>query len=220
MTSILSGGLASALLIWLLRTWISERLKSAIQNEYEQKLETHKAKLKYQSELEIERLRSQLHIQAERHNIRFAKIYGEIAETVASTYEKLIKFKKAVADYVSIIEWSGDPPKEERRKIVDEKMKQFIEFYEYRKLYLPRGTVNRIDRFWQGLYEISIDFMYAVEQGKGKSLPDEKDTWKKAHDFISKEIPPLLADLEYDFRNILGTNIDDSDAEHAAVAHR
>jgi hypothetical protein len=35
---------------------------------------------------------------------------------VAETYVKLLSFCDAVGRYVSIIEWVGDPPKEERRK--------------------------------------------------------------------------------------------------------
>jgi len=43
--SIFSSGATGALLVWLLRGWISERLKQSIQHEYSQKLETHKAEL-------------------------------------------------------------------------------------------------------------------------------------------------------------------------------
>ena len=54
----------AALLLWLTKSWISERLKNAIKNEYDQKLESHKAQLKAQSDVEIEKLRSQLSISA------------------------------------------------------------------------------------------------------------------------------------------------------------
>ncbi|MDP3544287.1 MAG: hypothetical protein Q8T11_17615 [Elusimicrobiota bacterium] len=41
----ISGGLSGALLVWLLRNWISERLQQSIRHEYAQKLETHKSEL-------------------------------------------------------------------------------------------------------------------------------------------------------------------------------
>jgi hypothetical protein len=47
-----SSALAAAL-VWLSRLWISERLKAAIKNEYDQYLETHKAQLNAQSDIEI-----------------------------------------------------------------------------------------------------------------------------------------------------------------------
>lgn len=41
----ISGGIAGAVLVWLLRNWISERLQQSIRHEYAQKLETHKSEL-------------------------------------------------------------------------------------------------------------------------------------------------------------------------------
>lgn len=49
--SAVSGAAAAALLIWLFREWISVRLKSGIQHEYDQKLEAHKAQLKAEQEV-------------------------------------------------------------------------------------------------------------------------------------------------------------------------
>ena len=42
--TILTSGAVSALLVWLTKTWISERLKHAIKHEYDEKLETYKAR--------------------------------------------------------------------------------------------------------------------------------------------------------------------------------
>ena len=43
--SILSGSLSSAVLVWLAKGWISERLKQSIQHEYAEKLESYKTEL-------------------------------------------------------------------------------------------------------------------------------------------------------------------------------
>ncbi len=77
-----SAGVSAALscaLVWLARTWIGERLRSAIQAEYAAKLETlkvqlkaeadtqlesHKATLKARGDVELEKLRSALAISA------------------------------------------------------------------------------------------------------------------------------------------------------------
>lgn len=40
--SIVSAGISGALLVWILRGWISERIKGSIQHEYNLKLESHK----------------------------------------------------------------------------------------------------------------------------------------------------------------------------------
>lgn len=57
-TALASGGVVSAAVNFLLRDWISERLRQSIQHEYSQKLETYKAELQAQQEVALARLRS------------------------------------------------------------------------------------------------------------------------------------------------------------------
>ena len=48
-----SGAAVSGLLLWLVREWVSTRLKGSIQHEYNQKLETYKAEVKTEHDLAI-----------------------------------------------------------------------------------------------------------------------------------------------------------------------
>lgn len=54
------SGLLAAVLIWLSRNWLSERLKKSIEYEYAQKLTAHKAVLKAESDVALERLRANI----------------------------------------------------------------------------------------------------------------------------------------------------------------
>ena len=58
-----SGALVS-LLIWFSKEWISTRLKTAIQHEYDQKLESLKSQLKAQSDVALVELRAAIERQA------------------------------------------------------------------------------------------------------------------------------------------------------------
>jgi hypothetical protein len=205
--AIMSSTVVTGMLIWLTKSWISERLQNSIRHEYDQKLESYKSQLKYQTDSELERIKADLQIEAAKRNIQFSKIFDDIANTVAEVYSKLGAFKDSVGDYVNIMEWPGGPSKEERRKIVGEKMNEFLEYYKSRKIYLPEATAEKVDVFWQGLYEISIDFMYGVEQGGDERRKDDKDTWSKAYNYMSKHVPSVLKALEKEFRNILGVDI-------------
>jgi hypothetical protein len=89
--SILSGGTTGALLVWLLRGWISERLKQSIQHEYSQKLETHKAELNtriqaLQHENQLQQLRTSLFFDHQRN--AFAGILAKIAEVNQTWIDK------------------------------------------------------------------------------------------------------------------------------------
>ncbi|MDP3049232.1 MAG: hypothetical protein Q8N12_07395 [Thermodesulfovibrionales bacterium] len=81
--SILSGGVTGAVLVWLLRGWISERLKQSIQHEYSQKLATHKAELDtriqaIQHENQLHQLHTSLFFDHQRN--AFAGLLAKIAE--------------------------------------------------------------------------------------------------------------------------------------------
>ena len=88
--SIISGGIGGAILTWLLRNWISERLKQSIQHEYAQKLESHKAELNadMQSilhERQLHQLRTSLFFDHQRD--AFAAILSQLAKTRTKWWE-------------------------------------------------------------------------------------------------------------------------------------
>ncbi len=206
--SIVTSGLLSGGLIWLTKSWITERLKNAIKHEYDEKLETHKAQLKSQSEVEIERLKSQLQIAASENNVRFSKVFERTAETIATTHEKLLALQDAVVSYTSPIEFEGTPSKEERRKIVSETLVEFNRYYRPRSLFLPKETATKLDEFAWTLRNQSVDFRLSVERSDALYAPGHPPDWKKwieITNFMNKEAPKLLNALQDDFRNLLGT---------------
>lgn len=52
--------ITSGVVVWLLRDWISVRIRARIQHQYEQQLETHKARIKTESEKSILELQSEM----------------------------------------------------------------------------------------------------------------------------------------------------------------
>lgn len=114
---------------WATKSMISERLKNAIKHEYDEKLATHKAELKAQSDVEIERLKSNLSISAIEHQIKFSNLHEKQAEIIAKTYALLKNFHGKLGDYVAIFEPVGVKPTEERRAIAAKAHEEFIDFY-------------------------------------------------------------------------------------------
>lgn len=80
----LPGAASSAVLVWLLRGWITERLRQSISHEYSEKLENHKNELnakleavKY--EYGVNQLRTSLFFDHQR--VAFGEILAKVAET-------------------------------------------------------------------------------------------------------------------------------------------
>lgn len=81
--SVLFGGMSGATLVWLLRGWITERLKQSIAHEYSEKLQSHKTDLdaKLQTirhQYEVTQLRTSLFFEHQR--AAFAQLLGKVAE--------------------------------------------------------------------------------------------------------------------------------------------
>lgn len=77
------GGTFGFILVWVLRGWLTEKIKQSINHEYSQKLETHKAELNskiqtIQNEYKIYQLRTSLFFDHQR--AAFAQLLSKIAE--------------------------------------------------------------------------------------------------------------------------------------------
>jgi hypothetical protein len=75
--SSLFGGVSGAVLMWLTKSWISERLKQSISHEYSKKLELHK----HEHSQGLERLRSDLDVELEK-----ARHYNQVSQLRTSLF--------------------------------------------------------------------------------------------------------------------------------------
>lgn len=203
--TILSSGALSSVLVFLFRNWISERIKASIQHEYDQKLETHKAQLKAESEISVEKLKSQLQVAAAERSIKLTKVFEQQADAIAETYSKLVTMITTVEEYTSVVEYENTPSKAIRRKKVGEKMTEFYDYYKPRRIYLPKETQSSIDAFAKQLGVTTMTFMFNVEQNRQRPTENpEDDTWMKTLNFMNKECVQIMNNLDSDLKKILG----------------
>lgn len=205
---VLASATVSTILVaalgWATKSIISERLKNAIKHEYDEKLATHKAELKSQSDIEVERLRSNLSIAATEHQIRFSNLHEKQAEIIANTYAKLKDFHAKIGDYVKIFEPAGDKPKEERRAIAAKAHDEFINFYSQNQIYLSKRSVELIDEIKEKQKGVFFQFLYGIEAAPNNSGNGQE--WLAIFNEVKDEIPQVLSKLEDEFRQILGNN--------------
>ncbi|MBL8511296.1 MAG: hypothetical protein JNM52_06590 [Betaproteobacteria bacterium] len=198
----ISAGLA-ALLLWLTKSWISERLKNAIKSEYDQKLESHKAQLKAQSEVEIERLRSQLSISAIEHEVRFSRLHEKRAEIIAETYSLLKLLFVRFGDYVKVFELAGDLPNETRRKLAAEAHQNFRSYYGTKLIFFPKTTAAKLEDIDLQLVKTFNEFVLGVEMTEGRG-GGGVEKWMQIFDRVDGEIKTALSELEDEFRKLMG----------------
>jgi hypothetical protein len=179
------SSMVAGLIIWLSKTWISERLKNAISHEYEEKLETHKAILKANNE---------------RDQVRFSNLHEKLEQTIAETYAHLCELQRCIDDYLSPVRITHDLKTMDGGKNVQKALNSFVNFFPPRQIYLPRETSKLVIEFVEELKKTV--YSYAIQTVQLKQ--DEHEERIKAYDELVVKIPPLLDQLEKEFRNLLG----------------
>ena len=234
-TVLSSAGVSSALavvLAFLARSWIGERLKTAIKHEYDQKLESYKEQLRLNNEKDlskfrsdmalsntqaterlkadlesanarsIEGLRSKLQIAAAEQQIRYSKLHEDTASVIAHTYERLWNINKAVYRYIKDLERQDDPPKAERREAVSGMLAEFQTYFTPRSLYLPPKVAAKVMNVFSELDKITVKFFRDVE--RKESQMDTSEAWVAVLEHHKVVMPGMFADLEDEFRGLLG----------------
>ena len=172
-----SGGL-TALLVWLTKTWLTERLKNAIKYEYDQKLEAFKLTVQSEHNIALERIRSDLRMTAFEHETRFAKLHERRAEAIAEMHAHLQDLLVEITRYKN--RGDNSPSIDE----VDAEIKKCLKHFSHKKIYLPDEIEKQLNAFLNKLIKmLSVD----------------------SQDFdFDKSLSPLLQDLKMEFRRLLG----------------
>lgn len=178
--SILSGGMTGALLVWLLRGWISERLQQSIRHEYSQKLETHKAELNariqaIQHENQLQQLRTSLFFDHQRN--AFAGLLAKIAEVNQTWIDKEYHGEEGL---------TGPVPYEAYKDLR-------ATFYKH-QLFFDSACLAAVDLVLD-CYSDSFPF----DNGSGQLHPRDVDAAYEAVQFLQ----PRLAEL---FQNRIGVS--------------
>ncbi len=211
-TIISSGAVSvasSAVLIWLSKNWISERIKGAIQHEYDQKLETHKAQLQSRNDIEITKLKADLEVAAAERNLRFTKTFDKTAEVIAETYRFLLELKNT-AELVHEQFTIQEKVPEATLQLYRDKVREFSTCFPPHKIYLPPTTAEKVRVFWTVLQSLVMHSSILSAQLRAR-VTSEKALERQSErvDKVSDEIPDLLKALEVDFQKLLGFSIEE-----------
>jgi SpoVK/Ycf46/Vps4 family AAA+-type ATPase len=198
----------SAAIIWLFKSWISERLKNAIAHEYAQKLETHKAQLQAASGIELEQLKSKLQIAASERNIKLTSTFERQAETIATVYRQLLALQDATENIRGVLMSTEEPNKIELQDALGKANREFADFFFPHEIYLPIETAKKIHKFALTLKQMLHDQHFVkILESHPATNPALQESLKRRYESLDKkemDIPELLTSLKDDFQKILG----------------
>ncbi len=160
--------------------------------------------------LEIKKI--ELQNELEKSKIQFSRLHHRRAEVIEQLYVHLVELNSAMIDLTRrihpIIE---DEEKESQERIIraNQSLMNFRDFFQPNKIYFDRELAEKIDGLHKMYWDKGWDFNYINSRLKsGKTL---QNTWKdfmeeskKITTAVDVEIPPILTELEEEFRDMLG----------------
>jgi hypothetical protein len=199
------GSIITALfcaLIWAGKIWLGKHIEHAVKHEYDERLEERKAELQQATE----RYKSDLANSAHERQLRFSHLHERAAKIVAETYHRLWAVMTALSDYVRVYEHSAMGSKEDRRKVLSEKIADFHNYFYPRRLFLSRALADRVVAFHKKIIELTTEFMFKVEKREEDDQEASRvHTWVRVNEQLQTEAQPLYDSLEDEFRKILGS---------------
>jgi hypothetical protein len=189
-------------------------MKSVINHGLTRDIEAFKARLKADTDVEIENLRHSLQKIAYEHQVRFSKLHADRAQVIADIYTQMVEAEQYGQQFVYV---EGHAEKSKRQEAYFETHRKLVEFYffvEKRRIYLPEHICALLNTFMEKLRKsvIAINIYVPIEQPYNPQLLEEKvRVVKEVYEAFDGSIPAARRALEKEFRQILGAEQDTKD---------
>jgi hypothetical protein len=178
-------------------------------NRKQRKLEEHKARL--QGELEQSKLRMQNDLQLKffEYQTRFSLLHQRQAEVIRDLYGMLGDAHEYIKHLVSP---TFDPSDSKHAESTWAKYNTLAECYVKNRIYLEEETCKRMD-------ELLLKMRMAMTKSSLGQRPEPGgrgiELWHEAWKSVSNEVPPILKELENQFRAFLKPKLTADDEDSA-----
>lgn len=167
--------------------------------------ERFKTNLQLESRREIESFKSNLAQTGYEHQVRFSRLHEKRASVIEETYANIVNLYYASARFLRMFPVSGKEPDDQNVSNLLEAMSSFVTHFERHRIYFDSEVSEKIVRLNEGLSKaINMPLAFSTKQLLTPDRKVEMQEWSRAWDVMQKEIPPIKADLEDTFRELLG----------------
>lgn len=195
------GGTALVLaaVAWLVRSLVAHVLSRDI--------ELFKERLQAQSAVQLERLRHELRLVAAEHEKRIHLLQERRAHTIAELHSKIMDFLAAAESFASLMEYSGEPSKREKARLLDEKAGEFHKYFLRNRIYFSEDVCEKVETLFREVHDSSVGlsiWLAKGEKGAGDYSTQINEAWGEAWRAMKDKVPPLVKAIEAEFRELLG----------------
>jgi hypothetical protein len=163
-------------------------------------LEAFKQQLQMEGVMAMERLRAELRRTAAESDGRSARFQDKQIEVVTELYKRMVSLRNAITK----ITGSGpadQSTQDDKADAVVAAGERLRDYFDEHKIYLDEGLCRKLQCLQATFFDAWVKHSFAVakdqyaRQGKGVTV----ETWKQ----LIEEVPPLLQEIEEDFRTML-----------------
>ena len=160
-SSVVTSAIVSAVIAPALWYWFRERLKQSIKHEYD---------------IQLERLRSDLRVDAYREEIRFSKLHERRDVVISGTYALLRKVRNEVKSLLNFPNTGDpvDPTTSEGLTKIGEAIAEFNTYFFPRQIYIPHEIASEITDLRR---DYLMTVMTAVEKQKQSKSDVKSRAW-------------------------------------------
>lgn len=181
--------------------------KSLVSGLLAKDIKKFEVELQSKSSAAIVNLKSELHLAAIEHQVRFSKLHEKRAEVIADLYKHLVEAMWETESFVSPMKWIGEPSKKEKYITAMRKIAEFFRFFDQHRIYLPEKVCESLQAFIENLRSPAIEFgvYLEFEHLEEHTAKEKREAWLKAWNLVKNDIPKAKQELESEFRGILGS---------------
>jgi hypothetical protein len=186
---------------WFVRSLIGHFLSKDV--------ESFKQRLQSESTVELERLRHSLRLIVSEHEKQIHLLHERRAEVIAELYARLKEFVGAAASFASLVEWKGEPTKEEKAAKLADKAYEFHHYFQAKRIFFSEDVCAKVDTVFQEVHAASMKYRVWLahsKDGGGRAYEKMDEAWTEAWDTMKDKVPPLVAAVEAEFRSLLGVS--------------
>jgi hypothetical protein len=151
---------------------------------------------------DLEMYKSELARANHEHQTKFSLIHQKRADVIADLYGRLAKAKGLLGDLVGLFQPGGQSLPDKKKKVADAYNEASSFFFQHR-LFIPESTAVKVEQVLDAMREAFYSFDTA-QMGHDEYKPDQTGLWVEAHKAVRDKLPPLLGELEEQFREAIG----------------
>jgi len=186
------GGLAALVgaITWIVRTglthWLDRRLR---EQERRHKLE---------ADQELEALKSRLQRGATEHSVVFTELHAKRSAILAELHERIVTTRDAFRPYLSSILEADDETIGQLGVRAFSELSRLSEFFE------RKATLYLEPRLSDSVGKLIAALLLAGVPGAAMEKHERKAASKLTNSLMDQFVPPILKELETEFRQLLG----------------